>query len=572
MIRMRLWASLLLLLTLPLTAQQPTAEKPPEKAVAKGMVIKAGTDEPVRRATVRLETSESESRKYQVATDAEGRFEIKDIEPGRYQLQVEREGFRVERLGIGSVWVRSREYLPVELSPGQKLDIIALLVPGGVIAGRVLDSDGEPVSNVEVRVLRDRFFSGKRRLVPAQTANTNDLGEYRLHGLRAGSYYLQADPEQRWNRGPVAASGSSSAKGSLVYAPTFYPGVVERADAAILDINAGEEMRADFSLVALRAVNVSGRLIGPAAPEAGTRVMLVPSEGLRFGFRENTEVQKDGTFLIEDVLPGSYTLVAFLPSAAGWGQLGSLKIEVGKEDLNDLALTLAPSGKTAVRGRVRIEGSSAVEPASLMVFLAPAEDDDLATLMGFARRGRGSGAVKADGTFEFEDVTDGTYRVEVVSRPRGRDWSTAIDSLYLKSATVGKGDARDEGFTITEGRIAGPVEIVLSSAAAQVEGIVLDDQRKPIAGIQVLAAPEEKRRHLQGWYKNGTTDQNGKFFIRGMRPGTYTMLALDGRDTYYGSRDPELIKKYEDKGVNVSLKENDRKAVEVKAIKVDEDQ
>ncbi|MGH9509275.1 MAG: MSCRAMM family protein [Terriglobales bacterium] len=568
---MKLWASFLILISLPLTAQQP-AEKPPEKASAKGMVIKAGTDESVRRATVRLESFEQESRKYQAATDAEGRFEIKDIEPGRYSLQVEREGFRVERLGVGSAWVRSRENLPVVLSAGQKLDIIALLVPGGVVAGRILDADGEPVSNVEVRIMHDRFYSGRRRLLPVQQATTNDLGEYRLHGLRAGSYYLQADPQQRWDRGPVAAPGKSERKGTLAYATTFYPGVVERADAARLQIKAGEEMRADFSLVAVRAVNVSGRLIGPAAPEAGTRVMLVPSEGFSFGFRENAEVAKDGTFQIEDVLPGSYTLVAFQPSPSGWGQLASLKVEVGKEDIDDLALTLVPSGKTAVRGRVRIEGSSSVELASLLVFLRPAEEDDSLSMMGFSRRGRGMGTVKADGTFEFEDVTDGTYRVEVVSRPRGRDWSTAISGLYLKAATVGKSDARDEGFTISEGHVAGPVEIVLSTEAAQIEGVVLDDQQKPVAGIRVRAAPEEKHRHLQGWYKSETTDQNGRFLMRGVRPGAYTVFALDSSaDVYYGSNDPDMIKRYEDKGVTVTVKENDRKAVEVKAIKVEEE-
>jgi len=568
---MKLWASLLLLIALLVAAQQPAADKPPEKASAKGMVIKAGADEPVRRATVHLHSSDSESPNYQATTDAEGRFEIKDIEPGRYALQVERDGFRVQRLGIGRLWVRSRESLPVVLSPGQKLDILAFLVPGGVLAGRVLDADGEPVSNVAVQALRNAFYSGKRRLLPAQTAQTNDLGEFRLHGLRAGSYYLKADPEGQGIRGPLAASGSSSAKGSMMYAPTFYPGVMERADASKLELKAGEEMRADISLVYASTVHVRGRLIGATAPEAGTRVMLVPSEGFRFGFRENTEVKKDGAFQIDDVLPGSYTLVAFQPSPAGFGQLASLKIEVGKGDVGDLTLTAAPTGKTTVRGRIRIEGATSADPAGMMVFLRPDDEDDSLWYMRFGGRGKGYGSVKADGAFEIEDVGDGTYRVEVSGR-RGLGWSSEISGLYLKSATVGNRDARDEGFTISEGRIGGPLEIVLSNAAAQIEGVVLDDKQLPVAGIRVLAAPEEKRRHLQGWYKNEVTDQNGKFIMRGVRPGAYTLLAWDlGDDTFFGSHDPDLIKMYENKGATVSLKENERKAVELKAIKVNEE-
>jgi hypothetical protein len=220
---------------------------------------------------------------------------------------------------------------------------------------------------------------------------------------------------------------------------------------------------------------------------------------------------------------------------------------------------------------VRIEGTSSVDITNMMVFLRPDSDDGSGIFTRFGRRGRGAGGVEADGTFEFEDVTDGNYRVEVSGRS-GMGWSSDIGGLYLKSATVGKIDARDDGFPITEGRAPGQLEIVLSTAAAQIEGVVLDDQKKPVAGIRVVAAPEEKRRHIEGWYRSDTTDQNGRFLIKAVRPGSYTVLALDSLNNMYESNDPELIKKFEDQGVNVSLKENDRKAVEVKAIKVDEDQ
>jgi hypothetical protein len=206
-----------------------------------------------------------------------------------------------------------------------------------------------------------------------------------------------------------------------------------------------------------------------------------------------------------------------------------------------------------------------------MVFLRPDDEDDSMSFTRFGGRGNGYGAVKADGTFELEDVSDGTYRVEV-SGGRGRGRSSEVSGMYLKSATVGNRDARDEGFTISEGRIGGPLEIVVSNAAAQIEGVVLDDQQLPVAGIRVLAAPEEKRRHLEGWYENEVTDQNGKFVMRGVRPGAYTLLAWDhGDDAFFGSYDPDLIKKHENQGVNVTVKENERKAVELKAIKIEEE-
>lgn len=569
---MKRWAFSLLLLTLPLTAQQPTAEKPPEKAVAKGMVIKAGTDEPVRRATVRLQPAERDSQKYQITTDAEGRFEIKDIEPGRYSIQVERDGFRVERLGIGAAWTRSRERVPVVFGPGQKLEIVAYMIPGGVISGRVVDADGEPVSKTTVQALRHAFIFGKKRMVPADQARTDDLGEFRLHGLRAGSYYLLVTPGREWNAPPVLAAGGTASKETLVYAPTFYPGVSARDDAEKLEIKSGQEIRANFSLVPVPAVQVRGRLAATAV-EAGLRVALVPQDEVAFGFalfRNNVEVQKDGTFQIDGVVPGSYTLMVVSNAAGRFEQVASEKVEVGKTDISDLTVAASPVGRATVKGRVRIEGTSSVDISNMMVFLRPDSDDGSGIFTRFGRRGRGAGGVEADGTFEFEDVTDGNYRVEVSGRS-GMGWSSDIGGLYLKSATVGKIDARDDGFPITEGRAPGQLEIVLSTAAAQIEGVVLDDQKKPVAGIRVVAAPEEKRRNIEGWYRSDTTDQNGRFLIKAVRPGSYTVLALDSLNNMYESNDPELIKKFEDQGVNVSLKENDRKAVEVKAINVDEE-
>ncbi len=564
---MKLWASCLLLMSLPLAAQHPAADKPPEKGSAKGIALKVGSDEPVRRAALRLRSAEDDVRNYQATTDAEGRFEIKDIEPGRYSLDVEREGYRVHRLGVGSVWTRNREGVPVTVGPGQKLDIVAYLVPGGVVAGRVLDADGEPVSNAEVQALRYVFYAGKKRLVPVGQTESNDLGEYRLHGLQAGRYYLQAHPQRGWNPAPALAAGSSPDSEPMVYAPMFYPSVAELSDATPLEIKPGEEERVDFFLVPTRAVRVAGRLAGATA-EPGTRVMLAPADGLFGGFRENAKVEKDGTFQFDAVLPGSYTLIAFNPSPQGFGHVASQKLDVGTTGVADLALTMAPAGKTAVRGRVRLEGTTSVDPASLLVFLEPAEVDDFRRFMNFSRRG--SGTVKSNGTFEFEEVSDGTYRVTVTGR-RGMGWSSEIGGLYLKWVTVGNRDARDEGFTISEGRVGGPLEIVLSAAAAQIEGIVLDDQQRPAAGVRVVAAPEEKRRHFASWYKNGVTDQNGKFVMRGVRPGAYTVLAWDSDGDFYGYNDPDKIQKYENKGVNISVNEKENKTVQLKAIKVEEE-
>ncbi len=48
-------------------------------------------------------------------------------------------------------------------------------------------------------------------------------------------------------------------------------------------------------------------------------------------------------------------------------------------------------------------------------------------------------------------------------------------------------------------------------------------------------------------------------------------LGIGSDDHFSGSHDPDMIKKYENKGVSVTVKENDRKTVELKAIQLEEE-
>jgi hypothetical protein len=67
----------------------------------------------------------------------------------------------------------------------------------GIISGRVLDEDGEPLPWAQVSALREVYFRGKRKLSLEALVPTNDLGEYRLFGLKPGRYFVGAweDPD-----------------------------------------------------------------------------------------------------------------------------------------------------------------------------------------------------------------------------------------------------------------------------------------------------------------------------------------------------------------------------------------
>ena len=64
---------------------------------------------------------------------------------------------------------------------------------GSVISGRVLDEFGEPVADAMVNAMRSAWTAGRRKLQPTgRSAQTNDLGQYRIYGLPPGDYYVSA--------------------------------------------------------------------------------------------------------------------------------------------------------------------------------------------------------------------------------------------------------------------------------------------------------------------------------------------------------------------------------------------
>ncbi len=101
------------------------------------------------------------------------------------------------------------------------------------------------------------------------------------------------------------------------------------------------------------------------------------------------------------------------------------------------------------------------------------------------------------------------------------------------------------------------------------EGAVLDHD-KPASNATVVAVPEEKYRKLHDRYGIGAADQNGRFTIRGLAPGSYTVFAWQDIDEglYY---DSAFLKSQESNGVALKVEEGSRQKIELKLAAVRED-
>jgi hypothetical protein len=536
------------LLAAPQKGKQP-AEPPAQTATIEGRVLKAGTDEPLRKAWLTLYRVEGERRPHSASTDASGRFILKDVEPGRYQLWAQRNGYARQAYGQrGS----ERSGTTLTLGPGQTLsDIVFRLVPGAVISGRVFDEDGEPVAGAMVHAMRYWYREGKRELMPMGVDTSDDQGEYRIFGLAAGQYYVSADFMSGRGMGPAAFAGAAGEEGEESYPPIYYPGTNDPARATPLELRAGEQVSGiDIGFMPTRAVRVRGRVFNAVTGQPGRDmgVVLFPrGSGMRrFVARHDTYVEDaQGAFEIAGVTPGSYTLEAHWWSE-GKDYAARMPLEVGTSDIEGVSLVINPG--VPLSGRVRVEGEAQVTLAELHVFL-----DSLGESVEY---GGQDAIVKADGTFLLSNVPEGEYRINLWRMP---------EDCYLKSARLGGEDVLETGLKIGAGQAGGALELVISTAAGRIEGSVVNENLQPVPGARVVLVPEVARRSQTRLYAETTTDQYGQFILRGLTPGDYKLFAWEEVESG-AYHDPEFLKPYEEQSEAVHVGEGGRETIQLRLI------
>src|SRR6266478_8049640 len=150
----------------------PVIRPKTDECTISGIVVKLAGSEPLKTATVQLQSLQDLAHTISVMTDMGGRFELKGIDPGRYRLKVIRTGFVTQEYGQKTP---SDPGSDLRLSTGQNLkDLLFRLIPWSVIAGRILNEDGEPLPWAQVSALREVYREGKRKLSPELMVPTND--------------------------------------------------------------------------------------------------------------------------------------------------------------------------------------------------------------------------------------------------------------------------------------------------------------------------------------------------------------------------------------------------------------
>jgi protocatechuate 3,4-dioxygenase beta subunit len=480
-----------------------------QTASVTGQVTNSVTGEPIVRAHVTLRGKQN----FGALTNGEGKFSITGILPGGYAYAAERVGFTTAH-HFGT--------LVEDLRAGEN-SLNLKLIPMGSVSGRVLDADGEPVQLAEVvAVGADNDFS----------AGTDKHGKYRIGGLAPGKYRVVVRPEG----GPEEIHTDGSKQ--VHYRSTYYPGVATSTQAARISVPAGGELTGvDIRLLTMAIVRVSGKILDiPAGWNATVEFRSERTANSSEGFP--VRAASDGSF-VSPCEPGKYTLRAESGEGEAALHAAPVEVELGTTNVDNLELRLIPSFN--ISGHVEYEDDRAREAAK-----PPVEN-----LRGTLLKDRtivispGEAEIGADDSFSVERVQPGRYRVSII-----------LGHTFVKSVSLGSVPS-DGWLDVRNGSGGAPLTVVVSAAWGEISGTV-SDSNGPVGGVVVL-------RTEVGGSSVVDADSQGRYTIKNVRPGTYKLIAGDGRLSDR-SDDPDLLDDYKDGVVTLEVHAGDKITRDLKQI------
>jgi hypothetical protein len=471
----------------------------------RGQVVSSAGGAPVRGALVQLTGEAPQS----AMTAADGTFAIANLKPGEFTVRVKKPGyFTPDQLDPS---LASPVSLHLDANTGP---ILVKLIPEGVVSGRILDESGEPVEGMQVRLQAEKNSMGpgpvSRSGLP--DAQSNEIGEFRIAGIQPGSYLLitTARAEQT---SEFVEQVESVRQNRRDYPVTYYPGTINRSQAARVHVKAGSAQRLDIRVAKQPFYRIAGRVNAVATPE-GIVVVLVSLASRRpFGVIRGTT---DGTFVFPDVSPGEYLLWAVTDPN---GDSDEENVHLGLRYLNvtgnvtGLAVPMAKVANTEVDLHWELShgthGEAPTVGESLPIYFARV--DSPVDLLQMLRVRSPEDEHGVSHSF-FEP---GTYRLRV--RPEAKE--------YVARATSGGTDLLREDLVVGAGSMPAPIEIVLRDDGAAIKGHVAGSASNEEG--RVYAVPAE--RPTQAVSTSVASD--GSFHLGNLPPGRYSIVALLNAET-----------------------------------------
>jgi HEAT repeats len=304
----------------------------------------------------------------------------------------------------------------------------------GIITGVIVNEQG-PVFDATVQAFPAPVSAPKEH-APFTTsaigqASTDSQGRFRITGLPLGDYLVGA----RARPSPP----SDPSRQTPMYAPTFYPSVIDQLAAVRVSAVADVTVPIQIALVRVKGARVSGTAVSASGrPAAGKTVRLFH----RFG-GEGSEspvgvVGANGTFETPLLPPGWYQLTIGTRSADADGkdsEFATALLEVQDRDVDGLALVLGTGA--SISGRIVAEaGAASPSAVAMRVSASPVSER-------YAMSQHVSARVASDGSFRLTGLS-GFYQFTVSADRQPFVQATRV-------ATGGKESPATDGVEFAEG-------------------------------------------------------------------------------------------------------------------------
>jgi len=449
----------------------------------------------------------SNMRPYRARTDQTGSYRITNIPAGTYEVSP-----------ITPALVPTNLPDSVVISEGEQLENIDLsLVPGGVITGKITDSEGEPIIGEPVSImpideqLQSRFSSTLLSRLHSAGNSTDDRGVYRVFGLPPGKYKVS-----------VGSSESGSRSSREYYKKTFYPSASDAAKATVIEVTEGSERnQVDIVLgrpvrtfrVVGRVVDETGRPMPNVEYGVGQRIDYGDSGSGSSSSRSGEATNANGEFRLENVTPGRYTIFTVAPEGSDV-PAASVSFEVVDRDLTDLLIKLIKG--SSLSGVVVLDGNE--RPLTMLsrlrIWAAVESTDSTFTNHPSSRVGE-------DGTFRIDGVRSGLARLSLASSDNRKQFEIV--------RVERNGRPQSETINVKEREQVAGIRVIVKyvklTGGIRGQVKVENGELPPASQLSLSLWPldENLERKRTSSIPEPKLDARGRFFMEGLAAGTYEM-------------------------------------------------
>jgi protocatechuate 3,4-dioxygenase beta subunit len=427
-------------------------------------------------------------------TNSSGDYTLMRILPGNYRVRFDTSAMNANYIGeyyndkvtLGSADVQA-------LVAGQTITANAVLAPGGIISGRITDTNGNGVANVRIAI-RTAFSN----VVYVNNKYTDGSGNYIVQGLPAGSYKVFFNTDETQNS----------------YIPEWYNDKADFLTAGILNVIPGQ------TLSGIDAVLASGGTITGHITDASTGDPIPDIEIYALDLNKNVTgcysyTDGNGDYALKGLPTGTFKInfnsYSYNEYYGGnyndqwhnnkttFQSADGVAVTAGQTVSNINAALTADGG--VIRGRVTNENGDGVPNVDVWV---TAEWSEFSGWEAYT---------DANGYYQVTGIPTGSYHVLFLTNTAQGNY---LDEAYNDKALTGSPTIEADWVNVVEGQAVENINAVLS-VGGYVSGRVTDQNGNPLRDIRVrlydAASGDYFSRH------SALTDFYGNYTLLRVRPG-----------------------------------------------------